>query len=292
MSVNKMELIKELRDRTNAGMIDVKKALEANEWNVEKSITWLKSNGKIKAAKKAGRVSAEGLVTIASNDKNAVLVEVNCETDFVARNEKFKLLVDEIAKIILDSNAKNVDDALQVKVNNETLNDLISNSTAQIGEKISLRRFERVTANKGEVLGKFVHVNGQIAAIVTVEGSHEESARNVAMHAAAMKPEFTFVKEVPTSKVEQFKSEFSKPDNFDKKPEKVQQMILQGSLDKKLGEIVLEKQAFMMEESLTIKKYLANANNKLVSAIRYTVGEGLEKKQSDFASEVAEQMKK
>ncbi|BAH69727.1 hypothetical protein MBIO_0462 [Mycoplasmopsis fermentans PG18] len=292
VTMDKLGLIKELRERTNGGMVDCKKALEESNWDIEKAITWLKSNGKIKAAKKANRVSAEGLVAIAANATKAVMVELNCETDFVARNEKFKALVEKIAKLILDSKAKTVEAALKLKDGKETVNSLCENLTATIGEKITLRRFEIVEAKKGEILGHFVHVNGQIAAIVKVAGSHEESARNVAMHLSAMKPEFIFAKDIPARRLQLFKDEFVVPANFDKKPEKVQEMIRQGSLNKKIGEVTLEEQPFMMDESLTINKYLANHKSKLVSAIRYGVGEGIEKVACDFASEVAAQMKK
>ncbi|UUD34732.1 translation elongation factor Ts [Mycoplasmopsis caviae] len=289
--MDKLGLIKELRERTNGGMVDCKKALEESDWDIEKAITWLKSNGKIKAAKKADRVSAEGLVAIAANKSKAVMVEVNCETDFVARNEKFKALVEKIAILILDSKVKSVDEVLKLKSGKETVADLCENLTATIGEKITFRRFEVVETKKGEILGHFVHVTGQIAAIVKISGTHEESARNVAMHLSAMKPEFIFVKDIPAERIQLFRDEFVVPANFDKKPVKVQEMIREGSLNKKIGEVALEEQPFMMEESLTINKYLANHKGKLVSAIRYGVGEGIQKATSDFASEVAAQMK-
>ncbi|EGV00069.1 elongation factor ts [Mycoplasmopsis columbina SF7] len=291
MALDKLALIKEVRERTNGGMVDVKKALEASDWDVEKAIVWLKSNGKIKAAKKAGRVSAEGLVAIAGNNKKAIIVEVNCETDFVVKNEKFKEATNVIAQGLLAANVANGVDANTVVINGkETVAELAENLTATIGEKITFRRFTVVEASEGETLGSFVHINGQIAAIVKVKGSNEEIARNVAMHAAAMKPEYVFVNEVPVERIETFKAEFVKPAGFENKPAQIQEKILQGSLDKKLGEIVLVKQAFMMEDSLTIEKYLANHNSELTAATRYAVGEGIEKVVTDFAAEVAAQM--
>lgn len=290
--MEKIALIKELRERTNGGMVDCKNALEASNWDIDKAITWLKSNGKIKAAKKAGRISAEGILAIAGDEKKAIMIELNCETDFVAKNEKFQKAGDDIAKALLASKAKNEKDALKVKVDKDTVEELTEHLTATIGEKTSFRRFTIVEAKKDEVLGVFLHINRQIASIVTVKGNDKESARNVAMHMAAMNPEFVFAKDLPKVRVEKFKAEFAIPANFDKKPEKVQEMIRENSLNKKISEVTLEKQAFMMDESLSIEKYLANHKGTLVAAVRYGVGEGLEKRQDDFAAEVASQMKK
>ncbi|WP_027334806.1 translation elongation factor Ts [Mycoplasmopsis felifaucium] len=292
--MDKMSLIKELRERTNAGMVDCKKALEESDWDIEKAITWLKSSGKIKAAKKAGRVSAEGMITVASNENTAVMVELNCETDFVAKNEEFSKVINLIAQTILNhSSVSTVEEALNLTVvnSNESVKDLIEEFSAKSGEKIELRRFEIIKANEGETVASFVHVNGQIAAVVKVQGPDAESARNVAMHASAMKPEFIFISDVPAEKIAQFEAEFVVPANFEKKPENIQNMIKKGSLDKKISEVTLEVQPFMMDDSKTINQYLSEHKNKLVKAIRYGVGEGVEKKESDFAAEVAEQMK-
>lgn len=232
--MDKIAILKELRARTNAGMVDCKQALENNDYDIEKAITWLKSSGKIKAAKRADKISAEGSLAIAANETKAVLVEMNCETDFVAQNDKFKALVNTVAQTILASNVTEVAQALELKIGNETLNDYIEENSARIGEKLSLRRFAVVESKEGESLGHFVHINGQIGAIVKVQGQHDEASRNVAMHAAAMKPEFVFEKDLPAAKLEQFKAEFVVPAGFDKKPEKIQQMIMEGSLNKKL----------------------------------------------------------
>ncbi|VEU75374.1 Elongation factor Ts [Mycoplasmopsis maculosa] len=291
--MDKMNLIKELRERTNAGMIDCKKALEESDWDIEKAITWLKSSGKIKAAKKAGRVSAEGLVAVAGDEKLTVIVELNCETDFVAKNDDFKKLIDVIAKtIIANPTVADVQAvlALNAKGKNESVNDLIEEATAKIGEKIELRRFEVIKAEEGETVASFAHVTGQIAAVVKVKGSDVESTRNVAMHASAMKPEFMFASEIPAEKLAQFEAEFVVPANFDKKPENIQKMIREGSLAKKIAEVTLEEQAFMMDDSKSIKQYLKEHKNEMVKAIRYGVGEGIEKTEVDFASEVAAAM--
>ncbi|WP_029906477.1 translation elongation factor Ts [Mycoplasmopsis opalescens] len=289
--MDKMALIKELRDRTNGGMMDCKKALEESDWDVEKAISWLKKNGKIKAAKKAGRISAEGLTATFAEGKHAVMFEINCETDFVAKNEDFKKIVNLIGEALLKTNSQTTEEALEVKLpSGETVAEAIESLTAKIGEKISFRRFVNYVANENESIAHYTHITGQIAAVVKVKGENAEVARNVAMHLAAMKPDYIFPEEIPAEKLAVFESEFKVPDNFDKKPEKVQQMIKEGHMNKKIAEVVLVKQPLMLDESVTIEEYLKRAKLTLVAAQRYLVGEGIEKVESDFAAEVAAQM--
>ncbi|VEU70388.1 translation elongation factor Ts [Mycoplasmopsis glycophila] len=292
MADNKMEKIKELRARTNSALIDVKKALEATEYDIEAAIAWLKENGIVKAAKKAGRISAEGVVNAFGNEKNALLVEINSETDFVAQNEKFISLVNDITKAIFESNAQNLEEALEVVLaDGQSVKNALLNATSVIGENISLRRITRVNANEDQVLGVYVHANGRVAAVVTVKGKDAEAARNVAMHVSAMNPEFGLVSEIPAERLEEIKAGFEKPAGFENKPEKIQISITEGWLNKQLSEFVLAKQAFVMEDSLSVEKYLAQHNSELVSFVRYEVGEGIEKVQSDFAAEVASMVK-
>ncbi|MHA3786211.1 translation elongation factor Ts [Mycoplasma sp. VS30B] len=288
MADNKMELIKELRTRTNSALVDCKKALEATGYEIEAAIAWLKENGIVKAAKKAGRITAEGAVTALGDEKRAILVEINSETDFVAKNDKFIQLLNEVSTALFNSNAKTLEEGLEVKLSNgETVEQALVNATAVIGEKISLRRFTRVEAKEDQVLGIYVHANQQVAAVVTVKGNNTEAARNVAMHVSAMNPEFILVNEIPADRLESIKEGFVKPAGFENKPEKIQVSITEGWLNKQLSEFVLEKQAFVMEDSLSVAKYLQNHNCELVSAVRYEVGEGIEKVQSNFAEEVA-----
>ncbi|KKB26874.1 Translation elongation factor Ts [Mycoplasmopsis meleagridis] len=292
MAIDKLALIKEVRERTNGGMIDVKKSLEESNWDVEKAIVWLKSNGKIKAAKKADRISAEGLLAVSKNEKLAVLVEVNCETDFVVKNEQFKNSVQTIANSLLAANVRKETNLDSIKINDLTLNEYIDQLTATIGEKISLRRYEILEAGENEFLGAFSHINGQIAAIVKISKNDEELAKNIAMHAAAMKPEYIFVEDVPKEKLEALKAEINIPAGFEKKPANIQEQILQGALNKKLSEIVLVKQVFMIDDSKTIEQLLESKKAKLLTAFRYAVGEGIEKVVVDFASEAISQIKK
>lgn len=285
--INKMALIKELRERTNGGMMDCKSALEASSWNIEKAINWLKENGKVKAAKKAGRISAEGLVTIVGNEKEAVIVEINSETDFVTKNEKFINLVEEVSQAILQSKAKTFEEANKVKVGKDTILTLCENATATIGEKITFRRFKRVIAEAGQVLGNYVHANGQMASIVVTKGTNQEAARKVSMHVSAMNPEFALLTDVPKTRVKEIEDKFEAPANFDKKPEKIQQTIKEGWINKQFSEFVLAKQSFVMDEALSVEKFLSQSNSELVSFTRFEVGEGIEKAESDFAAEVA-----
>lgn len=288
MSDNKMELIKELRARTNSSLIDCKKALEASNYDIEAAINWLKENGIVKAAKKAGRIAAEGAVIAVGNEKHAVLVEINSETDFVAKNDKFISLLNEVSNAILASNVETLEEALQVKLSSGvTVENSLLEATAVIGEKISLRRIHSLKASEGEVLGIYVHANQQVAAVVKVKGSNVDAAKNVAMHVSAMNPEFALLSDIPTDRLESVKAAFEEPAGFDKKPANIQEKIKEGWFEKQLSEFVLVKQPFVMEDSLSVEKYLANNNATLVQVVRFEVGEGIVKAQSDFAAEVA-----
>ncbi|QIW62230.1 translation elongation factor Ts [Mycoplasmopsis gallinacea] len=288
MADNKMELIKELRQRTNSALVDCKKALEATAYDIEAAIKWLKDNGIVKAAKKAGRVAAEGAVTAVGNDKSALLVEINSETDFVAKNDKFIMLLDKVANAIYNANVETTEEALTVKLDdNQTVEQALVDATAVIGEKISLRRIKRVNAMDNQVLGIYVHANGQVASVVVVNGSNANVARDVAMHVAAMNPEFDLVNEIPSERMEEIKKGFVEPNGFANKPENIREKIVSGWLDKQLSEFVLAKQPFVMDDGVTVEKYLANSGCELVKSYRFEVGEGIEKVQSNFAEEVS-----
>ncbi|UVD81494.1 translation elongation factor Ts [Mycoplasma iguanae] len=288
---NTMALIKELRERTNAAMIDCKKALESSQWDIEKAIVWLQENGKAKAAKKAGRIAAEGLVNAMANDQAAVIYEVNSETDFVAQNQGFLDLVDEIGKTLLAHDFSNSEQALQLKNSaGKTLEELTIDATATIGEKISLRRAQRINLSDTQVAGSYKHSNGQIATLVLIEGKDAEAARGVAMHVAAMNPEYALVADVPTEKIASLRKEFLADPALAGKPEKIQQNIVEGKINKALAETVLELQDFVVDNAFKVNKFLESKNSKLVSIVRFEVGEGIEKVANDFASEVAAQV--
>ena len=196
-------LIKKLKDMTNAGLMDCKKALEASNEDMDEAVKWLREKGISKAAKKADRIAAEGSSTVMVEGNKAVIVELNCETDFVSANEKFTGLLEKIAKTIIASDAKTVEEALALKTDEGTLNDDIINVTATMGEKISLRRFSLVTKSDNEVFGKYIHMGGKISALTLVEGSDETVAADVAMHLAAMNPKYVDRDSVPGSVIEE-----------------------------------------------------------------------------------------
>ncbi len=284
-------MVKDLRERTGAGMMDCKKALVESNGDMDKAIDYLREKGISKAAKKAERIAAEGLANFYTKKNDAVVLELNSETDFVAKNAEFKELLDKIGNAILDSKAKTMEEALELKVGSDTVNDLIVNATAKIGEKISLRRFEKITKKSSEVFGTYLHMGGKIASLVVVEGDNEEVAKDVAMQAAAMRPLYTTIDSVPSSDLEHEKSvikeqvlnEGSKPEFADK--------IVEGRIRKFYEETVLVEQAFIKDSSMKVKQYLENNKCSLVKLVKYEVGEGMEKRNDNFAEEVMSQIK-
>ena len=284
-------MVKDLRERTGAGMMDCKKALVESNGDMDAAIDYLREKGISKAAKKAERIAAEGLSNIYIDGNNAVVVELNSETDFVAKNAEFKELLDKIGNALLNSEVSTMEDALNVKVGEDTINDLIVNATAKIGEKISLRRFEKVTKNDNEVFGAYLHQGGRISSLTIVLGESEEVAKDVAMQAAAMRPLYVNIESVPAEDLEHEKSVIREQViNEGKKPEFADK-IVEGRIRKFYEETVLEEQAFVKDSELTVKAYLEKNNSKLVKLVKYEVGEGMEKRNDDFAAEVMSQIK-
>ena len=284
-------MVKDLREKTGAGMMDCKKALVECNGDMDKAIDYLREKGISKAAKKAERIAAEGLSNIYIKGNDAVVVELNSETDFVAKNSEFKELLDKIGNTILDNKVETMEDALNAKCGNETINELIVNATAKIGEKISLRRFEKVTKTNSQVFGSYLHMGGKISSLTVVEGDKEDVARDVAMQAAAMRPLYINVESVPEEDLEHEKAVIKEQViNEGKKPEFADK-IVEGRLRKFYEETVLEEQAFIKDSGITVKTYLENNNSKLVKLVKYEVGEGMEKRNDDFAAEVMSQIK-
>lgn len=283
--------VKELREKTGAGMMDCKKALTECNGDMDLAIDYLREKGITKAAKKQDRIAAEGLTNIYSNDNKAVILELNAETDFVAKNNEFKELLDKIGNAILGSDVEDLDSALNLETNDGTINDLIVNATAKIGEKISLRRFTVVKLNENEVFGSYIHMGGKISSLVVVKGNNGEIAKDVAMQAAAMRPLYTTVDNIPEEDLEHEKSVIKEQVvNEGKKPEFADK-IVEGRINKFYEENVLEEQAFIKDSGLKIKDYLSNNDSKLISLTRYEVGEGMEKRNDNFAEEVMSQIK-
>ena len=283
-------LIKELRDISGAGMMDCKKALEENDNDIKKATEWLREKGIAKAAKKAGRIAAEGLSTVIVDGNKAVILEINCETDFVAKNEKFQNFIKEVAETILKSDAKTNEEALKLPCSEGTLEDYVTTMTATIGEKISFRRFTLVEKKDNENFGAYIHMGGRISVLSLIEGASEDVARDVSMHAAAMRPEYVTRDQVPTDQVEKEKKILTEEAIREGKPAEIAEKMVMGRINKYYKEICLEEQEFVKDNSVTVGKFVSNNGGKIIDVIRYEVGEGLEKRQDNFAEEVAAQV--
>lgn len=284
------KLIKELRDISGAGMMDCKKALEENDNDIKKATEWLREKGIAKAAKKAGRIAAEGLSTVITEGNKAVILEINCETDFVAKNEKFQNFVNEVARTILNSNAKTNEEALALPCEDGTLNDAVTNMTATIGEKISFRRFTLLEKSDDQNFGAYIHMGGKISVLTLLDGANEEVAKDVSMHAAAMRPEYVKKEQVPEEQVEHEKKILTEQAIAEGKPANIAEKMVMGRINKFYKEICLEEQEFVKDNSVSVAKYVSNNGGKIIDVIRYEVGEGLEKRQENFTEEVAAQM--
>ena len=283
-------MVKELRDLTNAGLSDCKKALEATNGNKEEAINWLREKGIAKAAKKSDRIAAEGIAAILVKGNDAAIIEVNSETDFVAKNDTFKALVNEILETLINSNAKTMEEALELKTSEGTINDLIISKTATIGEKLSFRRFERITKKDNETFGSYIHMGGRIAVLTVVSDVNEEVAKDISMHAAAMKPLYVTKEEVPAEEIEKERVVLKEQAMNEGKPAEIAEKMVEGRIRKYYEEICLEEQAFVKDPSMSVGKYASQNGGKIVSMTRFEVGEGIEKKEENFAEEVAKQI--
>lgn len=284
--------VKELRELTGAGMMDCKKALTECEGDTKKAIDWLREKGIAKAAKKEGRIAAEGLAKILIEGNKAVVLEVNSETDFVAKNDRFLALLDEAAKTIFNSNAKTVEEALALPTAEGTLNDSFIGAVAVIGEKITLRRFEIVEKSDDELFGSYTHQGGRIVAVTVVKGTADaQVAKNMAMQVASMNPTYVSRNEMPQDVVaherEVQEGIMANDPSLANKPEKVKAGIIEGRVSKALQDMCLVDQEYFLDSNLKCGQYLKENNAEVVKFVKYIVGEGIEKKQDDFAAEVA-----
>lgn len=283
--------VKTLREKTGAGMLDCKKALDETKGDIDKAIDYLREKGIAKAQKKGDRIAAEGLSAIYTNGNRAVILEINSETDFVSKNQEFKDLVEKIGNAILANPVETMDEANKVMVDGETIENLIIAATAKIGEKISFRRFRVLDKNDNESFGSYIHMGGKIASLVLVEGNNGDVAKEVAMHAAAMRPLYVNESEVPTEVLEKEKNIMRQELLNEGKPADKIENILVGKVRKYYEDVCLENQIFVKAENKeTVGKYLSNNGCKLVTMIRFEVGEGMEKRNDDFASEVMSQI--
>ncbi|ANZ33527.1 translation elongation factor Ts [Staphylococcus carnosus] len=287
------KLVKELRERTGAGMMDCKKALEATDGDIEKAIDYLREKGIAKAAKKADRIAAEGMTHVEVEGNDAVIVEINAETDFVARNEGFQELVKELAKHILETKPESVDALMETKMSTgETVKERINEAISTIGEKLSLRRFAIRTKGDNDSFGAYLHMGGRIGVLTVVEGStDEEAAKDVAMHIAAINPKYVSSDQVSQEELAHEKEVLKQQALNEGKPEKIVEKMVEGRLRKYLQEICAVDQNFVKDPDVTVEQFLQSKGGKLTDFVRYEVGEGMEKREENFADEVKGQMK-
>ena len=290
------QMVKELREKTSAGMLDCKKALAATDGNMEEAVTWLRERGIAKAVKKEGAVAAEGLCSYAISGNKCVVFELNSQTDFVAQNEKFLNLLDKIGSILIESNVTNTEEALNLDVEGKTLATVILEASGVIGEKITLRRVQVLEKDANEVFGAYKHMKGKIITVATLGGNDEVVAKDIAMHVAALNPKYVSKEDIPADVIAKERdiilaaalnenATAAKP-----KPEKiVEERIVPGRLDKQLKEICLLSQTFVKNPDQTVEAYVNGAKSSVKGFIRLEVGEGIEKKEVDFAAEVAAQ---
>ena len=273
-------MVKDLREQTGAGMMDCKKALAETNGNMEEAINYLREKGIAKSAKKESRIAAEGLANIYVDGNKAVILEVNSETDFVSKNEEFRAM-----------NATSVEEAKEVETSEGTIGELIVEKTAKIGEKLSLRRFEILTKNDDEHFGSYIHMGGKIAALTLVKGASEDVAKDVSMQAAAMKPLYLNPSDVPADVLDNEKNVLKEQAINEGKPADIAEKMVQGRIQKFYKEICLAEQAFIKDGDLTVAKYVANNGGEILKMVRYEVGEGMEKRNDNFAEEVMNQVK-
>lgn len=288
--------VKELREKTGAGMMDCKKALTECDGDMAKAVDWLREKGISKAAKKEGRIAAEGLTRVATKGNTGILFEVNSETDFVAKNEQFLHLLDVIQNAILDTKAADVDAVLTTSTPEGTIADLITNATATIGEKITFRRVSVVEKADDEFFGSYMHMGGKISALVVLKGETNETvAKNIAMQVASMVPTYVSQSDIPGDVVEherELQLQMMKADpKMAGKPEKVLQGILKGKVDKHFKDQCLLDQEFFLDPKMKVANFLKDNKVELVSFVRFQTGEGIEKREENFAEEVMSQIK-
>ena len=288
MASNVIELIKVLRDRTGAGMMDCKKALMETDCDVEKAVEWLREKGIAKVAKKASRIAAEGLTHVVVNGNEALILEINSETDFVSKSDAFKNLVVEVANVVLASKPANIEAAKALT------QDIFTNATIKIGEKLDFRRFELVTKSDDQTFGSYIHMGGKISVLVVENGANAEVAKGLAMQIAANNPQYITTSDIPAEAIEKEKAvqmEAAKNDEKLKdKPEQALVKIIEGKVNKIFAESVLVKQDYLLDPSQKVEQVLTSNKISVAKFVRYQVGEGIAKREENFAEEVAKQI--
>lgn len=293
MATIKAAQVKELRDKTGVGMMDAKKALVETNGDIDAAIEYLRETGMSKAAKKADRIAAEGLSNVYIEGNTAVIAEINSETDFVSKNEKFQDLVKNITKTVASSDVTTVDEALELNMDGETIQNTITEATQTIGEKITFRRFAKVDKTDNDVYGDYEHMGGRIGVLTIVEGTDDvEVARNVAMHIAAINPQYATRDEVPQEARDNELRVLTEQAKNEGKPANIVEKMVVGRLNKWLAEVSLVDQPYVKNPDQTVGAYLKENGASIKAFIRYEVGEGIEKRSEDFAAEVQSQLNK
>lgn len=287
------QLVKQLRDMTGVGMMDAKKALVQTEGDIDAAVDYLRENGLAKAAKKADRIAAEGITNVLVDGNVAVVLEVNAETDFVAKNDKFQALVAKLSEVILANKPADLEAALEIVTPEGKVSDVIAEATTVIGEKISLRRFEIVEKSDADAFGAYLHMGGRIGVLTVLEGSTDaDAAKDIAMHVAAINPKYVDRSEVSADELEHEKKVLTEQALNEGKPANIVEKMIAGRLNKFLAEISLNDQPFVKDPDTTVSKYAASKGGSVKLFHRYEVGEGLEKRVDNFVEEVMGQVKK
>lgn len=288
------QMVKELREKTGAGMLDCKKALQETNGDMEKAIDFLREKGIAKAAKKSDRIAAEGITHILTEGNDAVILEVNSETDFVAKNEGFQILVKEVAEHLLKLKPANAEEALtQTMENGASVGDYINAAIAKIGEKISLRRFEVKTKTDSDAFGAYLHMGGRIGVLTVLEGTTDaDVAKDVAMHIAALNPKYVSRDQVSQEEVERERQVLTQQALNEGKPENIVAKMVEGRLGKYFEDICVLDQTFVKNPDQKVRQFVQSKGASVREFVRFEVGEGLEKREENFAEEVMNQVKK
>ncbi|MDR4946374.1 translation elongation factor Ts [Neobacillus cucumis] len=288
------QMVKELREKTGAGMMDCKKALTATDGDMEKAIDFLREKGIAKAANKADRIAAEGLTSVVAQGNEAVILEVNSETDFVAKNEAFQALVQELAQHLLKNKPATVEEAsAQTMENGATVEDHINAAIAKIGEKLSLRRFVIVSKTDSDAFGAYLHMGGRISVLTVLEGTTDDAAaKDISMHIAALRPKYVSRDQVSAEEVEHERQVLTQQALNEGKPENIVAKMVEGRLGKYFEDVCLLDQTFVKNPDQKVRQFVQSKGGTVREFVRYEVGEGIEKKEDNFAEEVMNQVNK
>lgn len=292
MAEIKAQMVKELREMTGVGMMDAKRALVEVDGDMDKAVDLLREKGMAKAAKKNDRVAAEGLASVAINGNTAAIVEINSETDFVSKNEQFQTLVKDIAELVAANKPADMEAAMAMKTAKGTVESEIIEATQVIGEKISFRRFHVLEKGDNAAFGGYLHMGGRIAVLALLDGTTDEAvARDVAMHVAAINPRYVNETQIPQEELEHERKVLTEQALNEGKPANIVEKMVEGRLNKFKAEIALVDQAFVKDPDMTVQQFVASKGAEVNTFIRFEVGEGIEKREDNFAEEVMSQMK-